>query len=101
MTRFLGIGVPGRRWLTGDRCRARGRRVLGQAMHVIGRWQMPRNVVVLVMLVAVLSIPVAGVMAQGTPVAGTEGKQPTAILVSAASVPMRVSGSDGMDHIEY
>jgi hypothetical protein len=62
---------------------------------------MLRNVTLLVMLVVVLSIPVAGVLAQGAPVAGSVGKQPNALVVSAASVPMRVSGSDGMDHIEY
>ena len=32
---------------------------------------------------------------------GEVGKQTAALLVDAASVPMRVSGSDEMDHIEY
>lgn len=62
---------------------------------------MLRNVTLLVTLIATLCIPVAGVMAQATPMPGAAGMQPTAIVVSAASVPMRVSGSDGMDHIEY
>lgn len=62
---------------------------------------MLRGAAMLVVLLAVLTIPAARAMAQGTPVPGATGKLPTALVVSAASVPMRVTGSDGMDHIEY
>lgn len=47
-------------------------------------------------------LPVSLAAAQdATPVAVGAERESAAILVTAASVPMRVSGSDGQDHIEY
>lgn len=64
-------------------------------MHTLSKF------VGLLLLFVMLVAPVAGVRANATPVPETDGLQPTAILVTMASVPMRVAGSDGMDHIEY
>jgi hypothetical protein len=45
--------------------------------------------------------PTAGVARQGTPVPGLTTAQTTAIVVSATNDPLRVLGSDGLEHLEY
>jgi hypothetical protein len=55
----------------------------------------------LLVLCGILAVPLAFVGAQATPVAGENRDLSPAIVVLPGSTPLRVSGSDGLDHIEY
>jgi hypothetical protein len=55
----------------------------------------------LVALCGLLAAPLAFVSAQATPEAVPPRDLSPAIVVTPVSTPMRVSGSDGLDHIEY
>ena len=51
---------------------------------------------------AIASLPGTGWAQDATPVASpAAGEKTTAIVVSATNDPLRVSGSDGVDHLEY
>ena len=51
---------------------------------------------------AIATLPGSGRAQDATPVASPAvGEKTTAIVVSATNDPLRVSGSDGVDHLEY
>ena len=51
---------------------------------------------------AIATLPGSGQAQDATPVASpAAGETTTAIVVSATNDPLRVSGSDGLDHLEY
>src|SRR4051812_13425076 len=51
---------------------------------------------------AIASLPGSGQAQDATPVASpAAGVRTTAIIVSSTNDPLRVSGSDGLDHLEY
>src|SRR6478735_4810927 len=51
---------------------------------------------------AIATLPGSGQAQDATPVASPAvGEKTTAIVVSATNDPLRVSGSDGVDHLEY
>ena len=51
---------------------------------------------------AIATLPGSGQAQDATPVASpAAGEKTTAIVVSATNDPLRVSGSDGVDHLEY